>query len=200
MPTLTEWTPSRARGPRQGPIRGEVWGRGRPGQEWVSPQPQPARGGHTRPPATSASGCTAHPVVTMLGTGEGAFLPRSPLGIPRLPDPQASVSECILGVGPGCTDSSQVQRGGGGWARRPWEDTGGPGPPVGSRTGGQGPPSYPLSIAGKVLMGSELSQVPSPSSSCSLVPPPSSPLGNMHAASSPASLSDRAVIGEFPYK
>ena len=65
---------------------------------------------------------------------------------------------------------------------------------------GPGTPSYPLSIAGKALMGSKLSRVPSASSSCFLVRPLSSPLGNMHAASSPASLSDRAVIGEFPYK
>lgn len=199
MPTLTEWAPSRARGPRQGPIRGEVWGRGRLGQEWVSPQAQPARGGHTRPPATSASECTAHPAVTMLGAGEGAFLHRSPLGT----TPARPSSQCVR-VNSGCgTWVHRLQPGAEGRWRVGTASLGGhrrTRTSCGQPHWGPGTPSCPLSIAGKALRGSELSRVLSASSSFSLVPLPSYPLGTMHAASSPASLSDRAVIGEFPYK
>lgn len=92
----------------EGPIRrGSGGGAGR----WSTGEPLgPAHAGsHTQPQASSTSRWTYCNAVTMLGC---------PLGAPPA-RPQAGVSGSNLGAGLGRRDSSQGQRGGGGWAQCP---------------------------------------------------------------------------------
>lgn len=182
-----------------------MWGWGRPSRIQGSPGTQPALSATCSLGPPASAGERHGGAVTMLGAGEDAFLARCLRG--ALPaSPQAHVSGCNLGAGLGCTDLARCRGEVEGGHSALWQDTGAQGPAVDSWGWGcthLSPTQPSWQVFGKAPHGHKrLSGAP-----CLLIWPPAA-LGQLpfrkmlacsqHAASTPGSLSNTAIIGEFP--